>query len=157
MAKPRVFSDTGTLLAIVIFPRDRHGKLTLAGEVLQLYQEDAFDLVISQVVADELDEVLVRDFPNEHQRAQAFLAPFTAQFTRSPTPQEIAAALPFTTDADDAPIFAAALVARPDIVLSNDFQTFHIPKAKRFWAEHKIQIESLYGLLCVFGKRRRRG
>jgi len=157
MAKPRIFPDTGALLAIVAFPRDQRGKASLAGEVLQLYQADEFDLVISQVVVDELDQVLARDFPNERQRAQAFLAPFTAQLTRLPTPQEIAAAFPFTTDEGDAPIFAAALIAHPGIVLSNDFRAFHSPKAKKFWAEYKIQVESLYGLLCVFGKRKRKG
>lgn len=157
MAKPRVFSDTGTLLAIVIFPRDQRGKLTLAGEAAQLYAEGAFELVISQVVAEELNKVLERDFPGEHQRAQVYLATLTAQLTRRPTPQEIALVLPYATDADDAPIFAAALVAHPDIVLSNDFQAFHTPKPKKFWAGHGIQIESLYGLLCVFGKRKRTG
>ena len=145
MAKPRIFPDTGALLAIVAFPRDQRGKASLAGEVLQLYQ------------ADELDQVLARDFPNERQSAQAFLAPFTAQLTRLPTPQEIAAAFPFTPDEGDAPIFAAALIAHPGIVLSNDFRAFHSPKAKKFWAEYKIQVESLYGLLCVFGKRKRKG
>jgi len=62
----------------------------------------------------------------------------------------------YTVDLDDAPIFAAAVIAHPDIVLSNDFKTFHTKKAKDFWKRYGMQIESLYGLLCVFGRRQRK-
>ena len=31
----RVFPDTGALLAMLLFPRDREGNLTLAGELLE--------------------------------------------------------------------------------------------------------------------------
>ena len=57
MTKLRVFPDTGALVAMLVFPRDRHGRLTLAGEVLQLYDEGTFDLLLSRVVVDELEEV----------------------------------------------------------------------------------------------------
>jgi len=61
------------------------------------------------------------------------------------------------SDPSDAPVFASAILARPDIVLSNDFQAFHTPQAKSFWKQHTITVESLYGLLCVFGRRETRG
>ena len=61
----------------------------------------------------------------------------------------------YVVDSDDAPIFAAAVLSEPDVVLSNDFETFHTDRAKRFWAEHGIRVESLYGLLCLFGRRER--
>jgi predicted nucleic acid-binding protein len=157
MTKPRVFPDTGVLLAMIVFPRDQHGQPTLAGEVLGFYEEDAFDLILSQAVIDELEEVIDRDFPECRSRILALLAPFQSWLTRWPTPQEIGAALPYATDPDDAPIFAAAAVAQPDIVVSNDFQAFHTPRAKGFWGRYQIQIESLYGLLCVFGRRERKG
>jgi len=153
----RVFPDTGVLLAMIVFPRGQDGGLSLAGEVLQLYEEDAFDLVIGQAVMDELDEVLDRQFPRHRSRAVSLLMPFTARLVRWPTPAEIAAVLPFCCDPSDAPIFASAVIARPDIVLSNDFRAFHTPQAKAFWKEHSIAVESLYGLLCVFGRRERRG
>lgn len=156
MTRPRVFPDTGVLVAMIVFPRDQHGRLSLAGEVLQLYEEDAFDLLLSRVVVDELEEVIDRDFPEQRRDLLSFLAPFEDQFTRWPTPEEIQAVLPVVVDADDAPIFAAALVARPDIVLSNDFQAFHSAQAKAFWKQHGIAVESLYGLLCVFGLRERK-
>lgn len=79
MSLKRVFPDTGVLLAMIVFPRDRSGSTTLAGEVLELYE------------------------------------------------------------------------------LSNDFQAFHTPQAKVFWRQHDITVESLYGLLCVFGRRERKG
>jgi predicted nucleic acid-binding protein len=152
----RVFPDTGVLLAMIVFPRDRAGYFTLAGEVLRLYETGFFELVIGQAVVDELDEVLDERFSEHRHQAVSLLMPFTEQFTRWPTPQEIAAVLPFRSDPSDAPIFACAIIAQPDIVLSNDFQAFHTPQAKTFWKEHGITVESLYGLLCVFGRRERR-
>ena len=156
MTKLRVFSDTGALVAMVVFPQDRHGQLSLAGEVLQLYDEGAFDLLLSRVVVDELEEVIDRDFPEQRRHLLAFLASLKDQLTHWPTPEEILAVLPVVVDADDAPIFAAALAARPDIVLSNDFRAFHSTQAKAFWKQHGIEVESLYGLLCVFGLRERK-
>ena len=156
MTKLCVFPDTGTLVAMVVFPRDRHGQLSLAGEVLQLYDEGAFDLLLSCVVVDELEEVIDRDFPEQRRHLLAFLASLEDQLTHWPTPEEILAVLPVVVDADDAPIFAAALAARPDIVLSNDFRAFHSAQAKAFWKQHDIEVESLYGLLCVFGLRERK-
>jgi len=153
----RVFPDTGVLLAMIVFPRDRSGSLTLAGEVLELYEAGAFELVIAQVVVDELDEVLDERFPFHRSQAVSLLMPFTGRLIRRPTPTEIAAVLPSCTDPSDAPIFASAVLARPDIVLSNDFQAFHTPQAKALWKQHNIAVESLYGLLCVFGRRERRG
>ena len=155
MSLKRVFPDTGVLLAMIVFPRDRSGSLTLAGEVLELYEAGAFELVIGQAVVDELDEVLDERFPAYRPQAVSLLMPFTGRLIRRPTPAEIAAALPFCSDPSDAPIFASAIIARPDIVLSNDFQAFHTPKAKAFWKQHNITVESLYGLLCVFGRRER--
>jgi predicted nucleic acid-binding protein len=156
MTKLRVFPDTGVLLAMMVFPRDQRGQPTLAGEVLELYEEDAFDLILSQAVIDELEEVIDRDFPEYRSPILALLVPFQGQLTRWPVPREVEAALPYATDPEDAPIFAAAVVARPDIVVSNDFQAFHTPQAKEFWAQYQIQVESLYGLLCVFGRRERK-
>jgi predicted nucleic acid-binding protein len=156
MTKLRVFPDTGALVAMLVFPQDRHGRLTLGGEVLQLYDEGAFDLLLSRVVVDELEEVIDRDFPEERRLLVTFVASFQDQLVRWPTPEEIRAVMPVVVDADDAPIFATALAARPDIVLSNDFQAFHSSQAKAFWRQHGIEVESLYGLLCVFGLRERR-
>jgi len=153
----RVFVDTGVLLAMIVFPRDRAGLPTLAGEVLQLYEEGTFDLVVGQAVVDELDEVLDERFPRYRIRAVSLLMPFVDRLVRRPMPAEIAAVLPFCSDPADTPIFASALIAQPDIVLSNDFQAFHTPQAKAFWKEHAITVESLYGLLCVFGRRERKG
>jgi len=65
VTKLRVFPDTGALLAMIIFPRDQHGERTLAGEVLDLYQEGAFEVILSQAVIDELEEVIDRDFHSE--------------------------------------------------------------------------------------------
>lgn len=156
MKSLRVFPDTGVLLAMIVFPRDHAGELTLAGEALELYEEGAFELVIGQAVVDELDEVLDSRFSQHRFRAVSLLTPFTNRLVRWPTPAEIAAASPFCNDPSDAPIFASALIAQPDVVLSNDFAAFHPPQAKALWKEHHIAVESLYGLLCLFGRRERK-
>lgn len=148
MSRPRVFPDPGVLLAMIVFPHDKDGRPPLAGEVMELSAAGAFELVLSRVVVDELDEIIDRDFPEARPRVMDLLAPLADQWTRWPTPEEVAAALPFTTDPEDAPIFAAARVARPDIVLSNDFRAFHSPLAKTFWGQNNMTVESLYGLLC---------
>ncbi len=153
----RVFPDTGVLLAMIVFPHGQDGGLSLAGEVLELYEEGAFDLIIGQAVMDELDEVLDERFPRHRSRAVSLLIPFTGRLVRWPTPVEIVAVLPSCSDPSDAPIFASAVIAQPDIVLSNDFRAFHTPQAKAFWKEHGTTVESLYGLLCVFGRRERKG
>ncbi len=152
----RVFPDTGVLLAMIVFPQDRSGAITLAGEVLELYEAGAFELVVGQAVVDELDEVLDERFPAYRSRAVSLLMPFTDRLIRRPTPAEIAAVLPFCSDLSDAPIFASAVIARPDVVLSNDFRAFHAPQAKALWERYGIAVESLYGLLCLFGRRERR-
>jgi predicted nucleic acid-binding protein len=156
MSRLRVFPDTGALLAMIVFPRDRDGNPTLAGEALELYEAGAFELVVSRVVIDELEEVIDRNFPQARLQVVRWLTPFAERLTRRPTPKEIAAALPYSADPEDAPIFAAAAVAAPDIVLSNDFRAFHASEAKAFWKDHNITVESLYGLLCVFGRRERK-
>lgn len=156
MTKLRVFADTGVLVAMLVFPRDHQEQPTLAGEVLQCYEQGRFELLLSRTVMDELEEVIERDFPEHYGNLVTMFAPFEERLTRWPTPGEIRDVLPVVVDVDDTPVFAAALVAQPDIVLSNDFETFHAPQAKVFWQEHQIQVESLYGLLCVLGLRERK-
>jgi predicted nucleic acid-binding protein len=153
----RVFADTSALLAMVVFPHDQAGNPSLAGEVLSLYVEGKFELILAQAVVDELDEVLYARFPDHWLEAATLLRPHAEQFVRRPTPAEITAVLPFSADPFDAPIFASALIAQPDIVLSNDFRAFHTPQAKLLWQERGITVKSLYGLLCVFGLRERKG
>ncbi len=152
----RVFPDTGVLLAMIVFPRSRAGALTLAGEVLDAYRAGEFELVIGRAVVDELDQVLDERFAAHRAAAVTMLRPFGGRLTRRPTPAEIAAVLSFCMDPSDAPIFASALIALPDVVLANDFHAFHATVAKVFWAEHGITVESLYGFLCRLGRRERR-
>lgn len=155
-AKPRVFPDTNALLSLILFPKDREGKLTLAGEVKALYDQEEFELVLSRATVAELLEVVARDFPEHQEIVEHFLKPFEERLTHQPTPEEIKEVLSHVVDPQDAPIFAAAILSRPDIVLSNDFESFHTERAKALWKQEGIQLESLYGLLCVFGRRERK-
>lgn len=141
---------------MIVFPTDQEGKPTLAGEVKDLYERGEFELILSRVTEAELLEVVARDFPEHRELVELFLKPFAGRCTRWPTAEEVQQALPFVNDPEDAPIFAAAVISRPDIVLSNDFETFHSAQAKAFWKRHRIRVESLYGLLCLFGRRKRK-
>lgn len=141
---------------MIVFPTDREGKPTLAGEVKDLYERGELELILSRVTEAELVEVVARDFPEYYELVELFLKPFARRFTRWPTSEEVQQALPFVNDPEDAPIFAAAVISRPDIVLSNDFETFHSARAKAFWKRHRIRVESLYGLLCLLGRRKRK-
>jgi len=109
----RVFIDTGALLALVVFPKDKEGRPTLAGEVLELYERGRIELILSEPVVEELRRVIRRKFPDHLDEVEAFLAPFKGGFSRWPTPEEVETALPATMDPADAPIFAAAVVADP--------------------------------------------
>ena len=82
MSPVRVFPDIGVLLAMTVFPYDQAGTPTLAGEVLQIYEAGAFELVIGQAVTDELDEVLDERFPRHRPRAVSLLMPFTDRLVR---------------------------------------------------------------------------
>lgn len=141
---------------MIVFPTDQEGKPTLAGEVKELYEQGKFELILSRVTEAELLEVVARDFPEHREFAELFLKPFAEKFTRWPTAEEVQQALPFVNDPEDAPIFAAAVISRPNIVLSNDFESFHSTRAKGFWRRQGIEVESLYGLLCLFGRRKRK-
>jgi len=141
---------------MVVFPRARDGALTLAGEVKELHNAGLFRLVIGRAIVDELEEVLDDRFPTYRAAAVSLLKPFAGQFVRWPTPTEIADVQSACVDPADAPVFASALIARPDILLANDFQSFHTPAAKSLWQKYDINVESLYGLLCVFGRRIRK-
>lgn len=121
-----------------------------------LLQAGQFNLILGRSVVDELDEVLWDRFPAQRTQALTWLKPFADAFTRRPTPAEIEAVMPACTDPFGAPIFASAIIAKPDIVLSNDFRAFHTPAAKAFWQAHEMRVESLYGLLCTFGLRQRK-
>ncbi len=151
-----VFPDTNALLSLIIFPQDSAGRLTLAGELKELYQEGKFDLILSKVVISEVLDVVKRDFFEYQELVEHFLQPFEETSTRWPSSKEVKEVCPYVVDPDDAPIFAGAVLSNPDIVLSNDFETFHTDKAKKFWKRHDIQLESLYGLLCFFGERERK-
>lgn len=151
-----IFPDTGVLLSMIVFPRDQHKQLTLAGEVLALFEAGEFEVRIGQAVVDELDEVVDQRFQQYRSQVVSLLRPFARQFVRWPTPSEIAAVASTCTDPNDAPIFASAILSQAEIVLSNDFHAFHTPQAKAFWEQHEMTVESLYGLLCVFGLRERK-
>ena len=94
MSKLRVFLDTGALLSMIVFPLGRKGKPTLAGEILSLYQEELFEIVVSQEVVEELLEVIREEFPDAYEQTLRFLSPFVPYLTRKPNPEEVANALP---------------------------------------------------------------
>ena len=51
---------------MIVFPIGRNGKLTLAGEIVNLYQEGLFEIIISEEVVGELLEVIHEEFPDAY-------------------------------------------------------------------------------------------
>lgn len=141
---------------MAVYPRDQSGQVSMAGEVLTLFQAGRFEFQLGQAVVDELDMVIDDRFPQFRSEVVGLIRPFAKQFVRWPIPKEIAAVSAVCTDPFDAPIFASAILSQAQIVLSNDFRAFHTPQAKAFWQQHNMTVESLYGLLCHFGLRERK-
>lgn len=103
------------MVAMLVFPRDRQGQTTLAGEVLQCFEEGRFELLLSRVILDELEEVIERDFPEQYREFVALSASFEDHLTRWPTPGEIQKVLPVVVDTDDAPVVLLPYLLNPTL------------------------------------------
>ncbi len=153
--RPLVFPDTNALLSMLLFPEDSLGKPTLAGEVKDLYEQARFDLTLNHAVVAELKNVVERKFPEHRQTVDLFLDPFETNIRRWPSKEEVDRVRHLVTDLPDAIILASARLTEPDVFLTNDFNSFHTPETTSFLNEENIQVVTLYGPLCLFGKRER--
>ncbi len=151
-----IFADTNALVAMLCFPPSEAKRLPLAYQVAEAVAAGECELLISDIVARELREVVKHDFP----RALAELEPFLDAYgiTRlEPDARLLAEAQAVCKDPDDAPILAAAVTSARlhgvRYLLSNDIETFHTLEMKDYLAAHQLTPVTLYGLLKLLGKR----
>jgi hypothetical protein len=108
-------------------------------------------------VADELREVVARDFPDSHQALETFLEIFGVVVLPAPSKKLLKHLSALCKDPDDIPILASAIQSK-DLhgtthLLSNDLETFHTDGVKDFAAKHNLKVVTLYGLLKECGWR----
>ena len=133
------------------------GKKSLASEVAEAEAAGECTLLICDTVADELREVVERDFPSALPGLETFLERYGVATLPEPGRRLFEKAESVCVDPDDAPILSAAVQSAELhgalLLLSNDFETFHTPEMKAFLFEHGMVPVSLYGLLKVVGRR----
>lgn len=142
---------------MLCFPPPAIGRLSLAHELAEALAGGELELLIAEVVAEELREVVHRDFPNSVPQLETFLATYGVTPLPPPDAALLVEATAVCIDPDDAPILAAAVTSArrhgAGYLLSNDIETFHTPQAKRYLAEQGLAVVTLYGLLRVLGRR----
>ena len=129
----------------------------MAFELAEAEAKNECQLFICNTVADELREVVERDFPKSLPQLEPFLETYGVTKLNKPSQELLENCCSICVDPDDAPILAAAVQSATlfDIMLllSNDFETFHTDKVKAFLLEYEMIPVSLYGLLKILGYR----
>ena len=142
---------------MLCFPAPETGRLPLAHELAEAIAAGECELLVADVVADELREVVHRDFPASISYLEAFLELYGVTPLPPPDGILLAETIEVCTDPDDAPILAAAVISARTYgvgyLLSNDIETFHTPEMKRYLAEQGMAVLTLYGLLRLLGRR----
>lgn len=131
--------------------------MSLAQEVALLEASGECEFLICDVVAEELSEVISRDFPDSQRALETFLEAFGVVILPAPSKKLLKQLSSLCKDPDDIPVLASAIQSA-DLhgtthLLSNDVETFHTDAVKDFAAEHGIKIVTLYGLLKECGWR----
>lgn len=109
--------------------RPPEGKKTLASEVAEAEESGECTLLICDVVAAELREVVERDFLNALPSLEPFLQSYGVVELPETAEVLLERARAVCADPDDAPILAAAVQSaelhKALLLLSNDIETFH--------------------------------
>lgn len=147
----RVAIDTNILLAMVIFPVDREGRLTMAGEIRKLYENRNFQLIINELVAEEAKIVIKRKFPKHIELLEDYLS--TLKLMPKPSLLRVERCKRLISDVKDAPILASVLQDKPNCFCNNDIKDFHTERIKRLLARYNIKLVTPYGLLKAYGLR----
>ena len=123
----RVFLDTSVLIAGLASPTGASAAIRDLGEAEQLR------IVLSDQVLIEADRVLSRKFPHLIERYRLFIKNVSPELVDDPPPHVIRAA-EAAIDPDDAPILAAAKVARADYLVTLNTKHFLTPKVRAYAA-----------------------
>jgi predicted nucleic acid-binding protein len=132
-------------------------KNTMALELAEAETKGECQLFICDTVANELREVVERNFPKSLLALEPFLEAYGVTKLGKPSQELLESCREICVDPDDAAILAAAVQSAKlfdlMLLLSNDFETFHTDKVKAFLLEHEMVPVSLYGLLKILGYR----
>jgi predicted nucleic acid-binding protein len=152
-----VFTDTNALVALICFPEQKGQRLSLPQEVALAEATGECEFFISDVVAEELREVVTRAFPNSIPALETFLSTFEVNPLPKPSKKLLKQLVKLCKDPDDVPVLAAALQSADTHgathLLPNDIETFHSDGVKEIAAKHGMKVVTLYGLLKEIGWR----
>lgn len=113
MRPERIFVDTNVLLSGLIFRGNE-------ARVLELAIRGRIRLVLSRVVLQEAQDVLLAKFPGHVHVLDAFLDLVEYELAADPSLESLSRASNLVRDPDDAPILAAIFEAKPDHALTGD-------------------------------------
>jgi putative PIN family toxin of toxin-antitoxin system len=117
----RVVLDPGVLISAVL---SRPGA---PAEALDAWRDGAFDLVVSPLLLDELEEVLLRPRFSEYaspDQVRAYVDALAVEGVAFDDPEDRAHV---TRDRDDDNLFALAVAARADFIVSGDKDLTSVP------------------------------
>lgn len=122
----RVFVDTNVLISGLLSQTGASARL------LDLGDAEEIDLIFTPYVLIESDRVIAKKLPHLTERYYRFLKDFRFELREEPPSAEVRAAEGVITDAGDAPILAAAKLARVDYLVMLDVRHFHTPRARAY-------------------------
>lgn len=111
--RPSVFVDTNVLFSAL------YSKTGNPAKILQLHLDNSIELVVSLDVLEELVRELPDKIPGGRQMLQFILLASPPTIVSDPSAEEIDAAL-IQVNPAGAPIWAAAIAARPDYFVTGD-------------------------------------
>lgn len=109
----RVFVDTNVLLSGLIFKGNE-------SRLLEMAMHGEIRLVVAEVVIAESRRVLQAKFPDYAHVLDEFLSLLDYELAPVPDEKSVAEAKGLLRDPFDAPILAAAIAVKPDLILSGD-------------------------------------
>lgn len=119
----RVMLDTNVLVSGMVF----HGP---ERRLLDTILKNDHVLVLCEQTEREAEMVLLRKFSVSERFLQNFLRLFRVERVSLPSQAAIEEARSLIRDPKDAPILAAAIIARPDLFVTGD-KDFHTPEVKK--------------------------
>lgn len=119
----RVMLDANVLLSGMVF----HGP---ERRLLDTILKNDHVLVLCEQTETEAEMVLLRKFSVSKRFLKNFLRLFQIERLSLPSWTEIEKARSLIRDPKDAPILAAAIIARPDLFVTGD-KDFHTPEVKK--------------------------
>ena len=117
----RVVFDPGVLVSAVL------SQAGAPAEALDAWRDGAFDLVVSPLLLDELEEVLLRPRFSEYvspDQVRAYVDALAVEGVAFDDPED---APRVTRDQDDDYLFALAIAARADFIVSGDKDLTSVP------------------------------